>query len=277
MRKGKFFTAFLIVIFSLLSFNILGASAAENDGLTEEQMAHMRQLGFIEEIISKMTIDEYKEFENAIPTEPFKQETTVYKITSDSRGITEVNAYSEEVAEQLIKEEEVEESLIKPFTYDNNENSWLSMTTTSTKLGSGKTMLHNNFFWMTQPDIRLVDMVGLTYNSNVVIDPSTIKFSYKYSDKSGNTHSKSYKSIDRNVNGIAVLYDIIVKGYDHNGYVSVEVSKANSKDISANAFGHYTHTIFSFNMAVSIRSQDIALGLTTAEKKMTNTAIKFNF
>lgn len=58
---------------------------------------------------------------------------------------------------------------------------------------------------------------------------------------------------------------------------TVEVSKGNTNDISANAFGHYTHTTLTFSINVSIKTGDIGLGMATAETKMTNTAIKFNF
>lgn len=193
--------------------------------------------------------------------------------------------YTETEAERLIG---IEKFQINPLsstcssnTSCNSKTDWLSMTTTATKLTNGRIMLHNNFTWLKIPTITMTDMVGMNYNDSVILEPNTTKFSYKYTDGTG-THSVGAKNLLNNANGIAATFNLKTYGsnsgpYNHNGYISVEVSKGNKYDKAANVFGQYTHTTASFNVSLSIKSGDISLGLTTAESKMPTNTLKISF
>ncbi|WDV08697.1 hypothetical protein [Lysinibacillus irui] len=285
MLKRKDLFSFIMLLFFAFGFNSI-ANAEENNELSSTQKEHMRQLGFSEQIIESMTLDEYSHYENSIPVEPFVQTETIYKITSDQDGeVKKVEQFNEVDGLQKMNLENYSFPAATAAscsgTICTETTSWMSMTTTATKLGNGRTMLHNNFTWLKNPNVTLTDMVGLTYNDSAVIEPSTIKFSYKWKDGVGD-HSRSYKDMKKSPQGLAATFDIQGIGTNagasnHHGYISVEVSKGNKNDVSANAFGHYTHTTFSFNITVTIKTGDIGLGATTAETKMTSTAIKFNF
>lgn len=85
MLKRKDLFSFIMLLFFAFGFNSI-ANAEENNELSSTQKEHMRQLGFSEQIIESMTLDEYSHYENSIPVEPFVQTETIYKITSDQDG-----------------------------------------------------------------------------------------------------------------------------------------------------------------------------------------------
>ncbi|MET4562720.1 hypothetical protein ABIA69_003911 [Lysinibacillus parviboronicapiens] len=282
MLKYKKMFSFIMVLFFALGFNSFVANASENNELTVAQKEQLEQLGFSEQNIASMTIEEYLQFENVIAAEPSVKEETFYKITTDQEGnVINIEEYDEQDTIRLMN---IDDFMIQPLssnTSNTAKTSWMSMTTTSTKLTNGRILLQNSFSWLKNPVVGFTDMVGMNYSDKVVIEPSTVKFSYKYTDGIGQ-HTKSYTNLDYNTNGIAATFDLRVVGQNagtsnHYGYLAVEVKKGNVNDVSANAYGRYTHSTLSFTVALAIRSGDISLGLATAESKMTGTAIVFDF
>lgn len=279
MKNSKLlFICFLISI-SFFGFNNF-TFAAEILDVTQKN--HLRELGFSSEVIESMTLDEFSYYEGIIPADETDSSKNVYKITSNSEGqVMKIEGFNEEQAEfQMMVENRYSinsmQSCSSP-TFCNSSTSWLSMTTSATKLTTGNILLNNSFTWLKNPNFTMTDMVGMNYNDSAVIVPSTTKFSYKYKDTLG-THSVPYRQIANNAHGIAATFNLKSFGADsppanHHGYLSVQIQKGNATDIRANVFGQYTHTTATFNISLSIRSGDISLGFLTKETKMPSTAL----
>lgn len=84
---------------------------------------------------------------------------------------------------------------------------------------------------------------------------------------------------EKNTYGVATRFNILGEsgGKSHTGYLSFETNKANSSDIRANAYGHYTHTIASLSSSITINTGSISLGWATKESKADDAAITFNW
>lgn len=279
MNNLKLLVISFLISISFLAFNNF-ASAAES--LDANQKNHLKELGFSDEVIESMTLDEFTYYEEIIPEDETDSSKSVYKITSNTKGqVMKVEEFDEEQAEFQMSVENrysigTMQSCSKP-TFCNSSTSWLSMTTSATKLSTGKILLNNSFTWLKLPNFTMTDMVGMNYNDSAVIVPSTTKFSYKYKDTLG-THSVPYKQIANNAHGIAATFNLKSYGADspptnHHGYLSVQIQKGNATDIRANVFGQYTHTTGTFTVSLSIRSGDISLGFLTKETKMPSTAL----
>lgn len=155
------------------------------------------------------------------------------------------------------------------------------MTTTSSKLSNGNTLLKNSFNWLRSPQIALTDVVGISHSASAVKVPGTEGFSYKYTDGTG-THSVGATSTTRNDKGIAKKFNLKAIGTNapptnHNGYISVQVKKGNINDIRANAYGHYTHVTVGVTGAIDIKTGSISVGGNISKLNMPDTIILFNY
>lgn len=83
--------------------------------------------------------------------------------------------------------------------------------------------------------------------------------------------------------GVAASFDlkgITVGGsgvIDQQGYIMVQVSKGNTNDRQANAYGHYSHTTFGVTGSISIRQGGLSIGGVRTSRKMPDTMILFRY
>ncbi|MER2039916.1 MAG: hypothetical protein ABS944_17365 [Solibacillus sp.] len=284
MFKSKI-SKFIFAFFSaVVLFNISTNISHADEVLTTEQKEQLRGLGFPEEIVSSMTIEEYEKYSDIKAIEPAVVETTFYKISTDEYGdVVNLTPYNSSEATSQMR---YEKYLISPLaggcdqpTFCNSTTSWLSMTTSATSVGTDKYLLSNSFVWLNPPNIGLQDMVGITYNSGFSMINNTTEFAYKY-DEAGIRKTQGATQIQPTAVGVAALFDFRKIGAglkNHHGYITTRVTKANKTQLNANAYGHYTHTTIAINPTISIRTGDISLGVTTAEKKMPNTLLYITF
>ena len=119
------------------------------------------------------------------------------------------------------------------------------------------------------------------HSSSAVKHENTVAFYHTYRDGTG-VKSVSAKRIEKQASGVAAVFDLKVVGtnegaHSHKGHITVQVSKGNTGDIQANAYGHYTHTTFGITGTVAIRTGSISIGGTRTESKMPDTMIRFNY
>lgn len=244
--------------------------------LSDEDKTKMIELGFTEEELSTITQEEYDTYIN-LDGELTSVDNNYFKIITDSDGeILSTTEVSEETA--LIQSNE---SLITPYASNTTKTSWMSMTTTSSKLSNGNTLLKNSFKWLSSPQIALTDVIGISHSASAVKVPNTETFSYKYTDGKG-THSLGATSTVRNDKGIAKKFNLKAMGVNqspknHNGYISIQVKKGNKSDIRANAYGHYTHVTLGITGSIDIKTGSVSVGGNLSKSNMPSTMILFNY
>lgn len=246
--------------------------------LSNEEKERLVQLGFTENEIATMSLEEYNKYRD-LDGELLSLEESYYKIVSDSQGnVLKTVEVSEDATLTALDQST---PTFRATASDTEETSWMKMTTTSSKLSNGNIQLKNSFIWLNNPQVALTDVVAISHSANAVKVPDTEGFSYKYTDGKG-THSVSASGTTRNDYGIAKKFNLKAIGINspptnHNGYISVQVKKSNQNDIRANAYGHYTHVTIGFTSTIDIKSGSISVGGTISESKMTDTMILFDY
>lgn len=219
--------------------------------LTSKEEKNLKKLGFSDEEINTMTEEEFEKYKN-LDGKLINKTDKFYKITTDQDSITSAIVVSEKEAlaqsgysESAGEEPPAVEPGISVMAVDTRSTTWLKMTTSSTKLSTGATLLKNSFVWLRNPNVALSDVVGITHSASAVKLAGTESFAYKYTDGLG-VHTTGSTSTVRNSVGLAKKFNLKAIGtnappYNHNGYISVQVKKGNQYDIRANAYGHYAH------------------------------------
>lgn len=236
----------------------------------------MIELGFTDIELDTMTQEEFNKYSD-LDGKLTSIDNSYYKVISDLEGnVLSTTEVSEETA--LLQSSD---SFITPFASNTEKTSWMSMTTTSSKLSNGNTMLKNSFKWLKNPEIALTDVVGISHSASAVKVPGTEGFSYKYTDGTG-THSLGSTSTTRNEKGIAKKFNLKKIGANapptnHNGYISIQVKKGNKNDIRANTYGHYIHVTLGFTGTIDIKTGSISVGGNIKKSNVTNTMILFNY
>ncbi|XZF74939.1 hypothetical protein ACSBO6_15165 [Bacillus sp. AL-1R] len=235
----------------------------------------LQNLGFSTEEINSMTVEEYNDFKDLYGSNLALDEN-YYKLTQDI-------PYSDPAVEEISKAQAINEINTTKLGRGTNSKTtgYLKMTTSSSKLSNGNTLIKNSFTWLKTPNMKLTDVVAITHSTSSVKIPNTDKFSYKYTDGKG-IHSVGAKSTTKNNKGIAKKFNLKDLGinmapYNHNGYLSVEVTKGNKYDITANAFGHHTHITAGVIYSLDIKTGSIGVGVAGIKNTMENTMIKFNY
>ncbi|MGG2028767.1 hypothetical protein AB1282_23965 [Gottfriedia sp. S16(2024)] len=235
----------------------------------------LQNLGFSSDEINSMSVEEYNGFKDLYGSNLTTDEN-YYKITQEI-------PYSEPSVEEISKAQAINEINTTKLARGTSSKTtgYLKMTTSSSKLSNGNTLLKNSFTWLKSPNMKLTDVVAITHSASSVKIPNTDKFSYKYTDGKG-IHSVGATSTTKNNKGIAKKFKlkdlgINVAPYNHNGYLSVEVTKGNKNDITANAYGHYTHLTLGVTSSIDIKTGSIGVGIFCTSTDMDETMIKFNY
>ncbi|MFF3025555.1 hypothetical protein ACFVRR_23410 [Gottfriedia sp. NPDC057948] len=235
----------------------------------------LQNLGFSPDEINSMSVEEYNDFKSLYGSNLTTDEN-YYKITQEI-------PYSEPSVEEISKAQAINEINATKLARGTSSKTtgYLKMTTSSSKLSNGNTLLKNSFTWLKSPNMKLTDVVAITHSASSVKIPNTDKFSYKYTDGKG-IHSVGATSTTKNKNGIAKKFNLKDMGinmapYNHNGYLSVEVTKGNKNDITANAYGHYAHIILGVTSSIDIKTGSIGVGIYCTSSYMDETMIKFNY
>lgn len=216
----KFLSIFIISIFLLGSLSIGNVHAITLDETAEvedsapfdvivdvieldnEQRSHMMKLGFTNEELDTMTLEEFNKY-NKLDGELTSVVNNYYKIESDLEG----NVISTTVVPEDIALEQSDKPEILSRASDTTSTSWMKMTTTSSKLSNGNTLLKNSYTWLKSPTVALTDVVGISHSSSAVKVPGTEGFAYKYTDGTG-THSLASISTTKNGQGIAKKFNL---------------------------------------------------------------------
>jgi hypothetical protein len=281
VRQHKISQIILGIFGIFIFFTISVTEASASSLLSLDEQNHLRYLGFAEEVIATMTPEEYKNFSEVEPIEKPVSETILYKLKGNNKGeLIDGEKFSLDQGQALMKLDNYSlnaggAGCTNPV-FCNETNSWISVTTSVSRVSDIEYLVNNSFVWKTNPSIVLTDMVGITYSSGFTYKNNSALFSHKYNV--GNTQNT--RGADKYVpgaQGFAALFDIAggLAGLASNqhGYLSVRLTKANSNQLSANIYGHYTHTTFAINPYVSIITGDISLGFTTAENKTDPTVL----
>lgn len=255
--------------------------------LSNTEKESLRQLGFTEDEIDTMSLEEFNKYKN-LNGQLLTTDASFYKVVSNLSGtlvtatrVTEKEALAGSNPPPSGNGKDVIKPPVVPMASDTQTTSWLKMTTSSSKLSNGNIQLKNSFKWLKQPNITLTDVVGISHSASAVKVPGTEGFAYKYTDGKG-THTLGAKSTTRNSYGIAKKFNLKGIGsnaapYNHNGYISVQVKKGNKNDIRANAYGNYTHITVGFAGTIDIRTGNISVGGNIKKSEMEDTMILFNY
>lgn len=178
------------MIFLLLCLPLANASAKSNEegkedspkgmlSLSSEEIKNLKSLGFTEEQISCMSLEEYN-MNKGLTGEILSTETKYYKVISlDNDSIvrqsnlsTLSNPQSSNTIVREISEEEFNNATtnnfneISPFGSNTERTSYKSMTTSAVKLSNGKYRVKVEVDWKYRmPKNRLTDVIGVGINN----------------------------------------------------------------------------------------------------------------
>lgn len=265
--------------------------------LTDVEKANLKNLGFSAEEIATMTDEEFKKQE-ALQGEIVVKDDNYYEFTTDNNDVTTAIEVTEKQAIErssstltftplpprtgTIDLYKPPTSVMGSATSPVNSKTWLKLTTTSSKLSNGNTLLKTSFVWLRDPNLKLTDVVGITHSASAVKIPNTTSFAYKYTDGKG-VHTLGSKSTTTNISGIAKRFNLKAIGTNipptnHNGYISFQVKKGNKNDVSANAFGHYLHLTGGFTGAtIGMTPGSMTLGWNAKYTRLAETLIVFKY
>ncbi|KZZ84523.1 hypothetical protein [Bacillus sp. SJS] len=244
----------------------------------------MLKLGFSENELNTITQEEYSNYINLSGDLVSVEDTyvkTIYNQTTDTvsaEKVTEQQALNEL---QMATASAI--TCRKPNDCVQN-TSWMRMRTTASKTKIGSVLIKNSFQWLKNPNFTMTDAVALTHSTSVAKIPSSVKFSYKYTDTRG-VHSVKPKQIIVDPVGMAATFNLKTYGSNtaprnHNGYISYEVLPQNKYDVKANVYGHYTHTeisILGIGLSVALKSGSMSITGVAKTTKMPDTYILFNW
>ena len=251
--------------------------------LNEQQKEEMKELGFTDDDIDSMSIEEYNKYKN-LDGKLTSSEENYYEVTADKDGnVTDIEEITESEAVNQAQQQEkpVFSTMAAKSQSSTKTTGLLKMTLTSSKLSNGNTLLKNSFTWIKSPEFALTDVVGITHSASAVKVPGTDGFSYKYTDGVG-THSLKVSSTTNSATGIAKKFNLKKGGsnkppYNHHGYISIQVKKGNKNDVRANAYGHYTHVTVGLTGSITIKTGSISVGGNLSKKEMTPPMILFYY
>lgn len=280
----------LVASFLMVPSLLLGTNVYANDNskdnlveivkLTPEQEEQMKGLGFTEEEIQDMDIDEFNENKN-LKGKIVAEEENFYKVETSTldNQVNKVTPVSEEEAlEEISNDLPI---MARAAVTSTKKTSWLKMHTSASKLTNGNIKLKNSFRWLKQPQFAFTDVVALSHSASATKVPNTVKFSYAYKDGDGK-HKLGATGTKTSASGVAKKFNLKKVGanispYDHHGYVSVQLKKGNKNDVRANGYGHYVHTEVGLSASISIKTGELYVGPNIKQSKMTDTMVLFNY
>jgi hypothetical protein len=165
---------------------------------------------------------------------------------------------------------------------------WIKLTMTSTKIYdsrgiyTGRIQLKNSFQWLSDPNWKIEDAVGISHSSSAVQVPGSTYAKYTWNDGSVTKSLNYYTPKKAAPEGMVFMIDLQALGNNappsnHRGYMYFEIKKGSSTAKSANAYAHYTHLYFTATLGFSIQSGSISVTGATGKKDATTAYILFDY
>ncbi|MEY8346344.1 hypothetical protein [Niallia circulans] len=266
---------------NLISADTREAELVEPIKLSAEQMTRLKNLGFDDYEISTMTKEEYEQVAN-YDSELTIKSSHFYKVEQNNDGqVTAITEVPQEVATQAATIENKNKFSIAASNPAKPKTSWMQLELSSSKLPNKNIYLRNKFKWLKNPEIALTDVVAISHSASAVKVPGTDYLNYKYTDGKG-THTLGATHTTFSDYGVAKKFNLKAIGKNkgtsnHHGYISMSVQKGNSKDIQANAYGHYSHITLGVTGTIDIKAGSISVGKAIKVSKMPDAIIKFKY
>lgn len=232
----KFVSVLCVVLMLLLNITAF----AQDDIRIEQGIENMKLMGFSDRLIEIMDTQEIIEYSDV---KAFDNSIVYQKMT--------VNEDNELTTECYTEAEYLEEVSTPALAASNTTTtSWMKLKLTSAQLSGTKYKITLNYTWLSNPIMRLKDVVAITCDTRILPISGT-ESSYLYWDDG----SKKITDIHGNTSGIYAITDIPGWGNDDmNGYLSFSgnVQSPNASTVYFTNWGYYAHQELTFTGSGSV-------------------------